>query len=96
VSYISLLNSAGAVLPECQIATTERHHAKTLCTIDFLFLDMIFKKRRYFTKQTFEIKKSSLKVEVKGLFDAIEYEISHEQIDNKKTVQTSINHGFLC
>ena len=56
---------------------------------------MIFKNRRYFTKQTFEIKMSSLKVEAKGLFDAIEYEISHEQIDNKKTVQTSINHGFL-
>ena len=36
-----------------------------------------------------------MKVEAKGLFDAIEYEIPHEQIDNKKTVQTSINHGFL-
>lgn len=56
---------------------------------------MIFKNRRYFTKQTFEIKMTSLKVEARGLFDAIEYEIAHEQIDNKKTVQTSINHGFL-
>lgn len=56
---------------------------------------MIFENRRFFTKQLFEIKNSGLHVEIKGLFDAIEYEISHEQIDNKKRIQTSTNHGLL-
>ena len=56
---------------------------------------MIFENRRYFTKQIFEIKKSGLNVEIKSLFDSVEYEISHEQIDNKKKVQISINHGLL-
>ena len=56
---------------------------------------MLFENRRYFTKQTFEIKKSGLNVEIKSLFDAVEYEVAHEQIDNKKRTQSSINHGLL-
>lgn len=56
---------------------------------------MAFINRRYFTKQVFEIQKSCLKVDVKNIFDAIEYEISYEQINNKKKIQTIVNHGLL-
>ena len=56
---------------------------------------MIYKNRHLFTSQEFEIQKSSLKVDIKNLFDAIEYEISFEHIDNRKKIQTSINHGLL-
>ena len=56
---------------------------------------MKIKNRRYFTKQIIEIQKSSLKINKTGLFDAFEYEVSFEQIDNKKKIQTIINHGVL-
>lgn len=56
---------------------------------------MIFTNRRYFTKQVFEIQKSSLNIEIKNLFDFIQYEISYEQISNKKRIQSTANTGRL-
>lgn len=56
---------------------------------------MTFNNTRYFTKQTFELQNSSLKVERKNLFDAIEYEVSFEQIDNKKKIETKTNNSLL-
>lgn len=56
---------------------------------------MIFNNRRYFTKQIFEIQHSCLNVDKKTLFEAIEYDISFEQIDHKKKVQILFNHGWL-
>lgn len=56
---------------------------------------MTFNNTRYFTRQTFELQNSSLKVERKNLFDAIEYEVSFEQIDNKKKIETKTNNSLL-
>lgn len=56
---------------------------------------MSFKNKRYFTKQAFDILSSSLKVERKGLFDAIEYEIAFDNIHNMKTIQKQINNNLV-
>ncbi len=56
---------------------------------------MTFENKRYFTKQHFEIKKSTLKVDIRNLFERTEYEISLEQIDYKRKIQVVFNHGLL-
>jgi len=44
---------------------------------------MVFYNKRYLTRQIFEIKKSSLKIDRKNMFDAIEYEIPFDYVNNK-------------
>ena len=56
---------------------------------------MTFFNRRYLTRQNFEIQKSSLKIERKNIFDAIEYEIPFDYINNKLKVQTIINNNLI-
>jgi hypothetical protein len=56
---------------------------------------MPFHNRRYFTRQSFDILGSSVKVHRKGLFDEIEYEIPFDQIHNKMTIQTQINNNII-
>jgi hypothetical protein len=56
---------------------------------------MIFKNRRFFTRQTIEIQKNSLKIYKKTIFDSIEHEISYEKLDNKRKIQTNVNNGLL-
>ncbi len=56
---------------------------------------MTFQNRRYFTRQTFTLLNSSLKVYKKGLLDEIEYEIPFDNIHNKKTIQTEINNNLF-
>ena len=56
---------------------------------------MNFQNSRYFTRQQFEIKKSSLKIERKNIFDAIEFEIPFDLINNKIKIQTLINNNLI-
>lgn len=56
---------------------------------------MIFYNKRYLTRQNFEIKKSSLKIDRKNIFDAIEYEIPFDHIHNKLKIQTIINNNLI-
>ena len=56
---------------------------------------MKFSNTRYFTRQIFEIQKSSLKIERKNIFDAIEYEIPFDHINNKIKIQTIINNNLI-
>ena len=56
---------------------------------------MNFQNSRYFTRQQFEIKKSSLKIERKNIFDAIEFEIPFDLIHNKIKIQTLINNNLI-
>ncbi len=56
---------------------------------------MIFSNRRYFTKQTFEIRNSSLALDKKNLFEQIEYEIPFDIIHNKMKIQTVINNNLI-
>jgi len=56
---------------------------------------MKFFNRRYFTRQIFEIQRSSLKIERKNLFDAIEYEIPFDHLNNKIKIQTIINNNLI-
>ncbi|MBO9684049.1 MAG: hypothetical protein J7502_15520, partial [Flavisolibacter sp.] len=56
---------------------------------------MTFENKRNFTRQHFELKKSSLKVDVRTLFDRTEYEVSYEHIDYKRKIQVIFNHGLL-
>lgn len=56
---------------------------------------MKFFNRRYFTRQVFEIQKSSLKIERKNLFDAIEYETPLDLISNKMKIQTVMNSNLV-
>jgi hypothetical protein len=56
---------------------------------------MTFKNRRYFTKQEFEIKKTSLNISKKTLFDEVEYETSLEQLDNKKKIEVRTNSNLF-
>ncbi len=51
--------------------------------------------KRFLLKQYFELKNSSLKVEKHSLFDSAEFEISYENIFNKKKIQVVINNNFL-
>ncbi len=56
---------------------------------------MTFYNKRYLTRQNFEIKKSSLKIDRKNLFDGIEYEIPFDLIHNKYIIQTTINNSLI-
>lgn len=56
---------------------------------------MTFNNNRRFTRQTFDILGSSLKIDRKGLLDQIEYEIPFDNIHNKKKVQTQINNNLV-
>lgn len=54
-----------------------------------------FVNRRYFTRQELEINKTSLKISKRNLFDEIEYEISLEQIENKKKLEVKTNSNLF-
>ena len=54
-----------------------------------------FVNRRHFTRQELEINKTSLKISKRNLFDEIEYEISLEQIDNKKKLEVKTNSNLF-
>ena len=56
---------------------------------------MTFTNRRYFTQQVLDIKKSSVKVSKKTLFEELEYEISFEQLDNKKKTEIKTNNNMF-
>ena len=56
---------------------------------------MIFYNRRFLTRQNFEIKKSSLKIERKNMFDVIEYEIAFDHLHSKLKVQTIFNNNLI-
>lgn len=56
---------------------------------------MKFFNKRYFTRQNFEIQKSSLKIERKNLFDSVEYKIPFDQISNQLKTQTIINNNLV-
>ena len=56
---------------------------------------MTFKNRRNLTRQTFEIQKSSLRIDRRHFLDSIEHEISYDLINNKKKIQTTINNNLL-
>lgn len=56
---------------------------------------MTFENRRYFTRQNFELKITSLKVDVKTLFDRTEYDISYEHIDHRRKIQVIFNQGLF-
>ncbi|PVD50582.1 hypothetical protein DC498_19340 [Terrimonas sp.] len=56
---------------------------------------MTFNNNRRFTRQTFDILSSSLKIDRKGLLDRIEYEIPFDNIHNKKKIQTQINNNLV-
>ena len=56
---------------------------------------MTFKNRRYFTKQEFEIRKTSLKISKKTFFDEVEFETSLEQLDNKKKIEVRTNSNLF-
>ncbi len=56
---------------------------------------MVFYNKRYLTRQIFEIKKSSLKIDRKNMFDAIEYEIPFDYVNNKIKTQTIINNNLI-
>ncbi len=56
---------------------------------------MTFQNRRYFTRQMFTLKNSSLKIYKRGLLDEIEYEVPFDNIHNKKTIQTQMNNNLF-
>ena len=56
---------------------------------------MIFYNKRYLTRQNFEIKKSSLKIDRKNMFDGVEYEIPFDHLSNKIKTQTIINNNLI-
>ena len=56
---------------------------------------MIFYNRRFLTRQNFEIQKSSLKIERKNMFEAIEYEIAFDHLHSKLKVQTIFNNNLI-
>ncbi|MBX3255353.1 MAG: hypothetical protein KF862_14525 [Chitinophagaceae bacterium] len=56
---------------------------------------MTVNNKRRFTRQTFAILSSSLKIDRKGLLDRIEYEIPFDNIHNKKIIQTQINNNLV-
>ncbi len=51
--------------------------------------------KRLWFKQYFELLPSSVKVRKESLFELAEFEISYENIHNKKIIQVSINHKLL-
>ena len=56
---------------------------------------MIFYNRRFLTRQNFEIQKSSLKIERKNMFEAIEYEIAFDHLQSKLKIQTIFNNNLI-
>ena len=56
---------------------------------------MAFYNKRYLTRQNFEIKKSSLKIDRKNMFEAIEYEIPFDHFGNKIKIQTIVNNNLI-
>jgi hypothetical protein len=66
-----------------------------MCAIQTLNKIMHLENRHYLTKQTLLIESNSLKVESRDFMNSAEYEIPLEIIDNKKKIETSINHGLL-
>lgn len=56
---------------------------------------MVFFNRRFWTTQNFEIKKSSLKINRKHMFEAVEYEIPFYLINNNLKTQTIINNNVI-
>ena len=56
---------------------------------------MTFYNKRYFTRQHFDLQKNSLKISKKKSFDAIEYEIPFELINNKIRTQTVVNNNLI-
>ena len=56
---------------------------------------MIFCNRRFLTRQNFEIQKSSLKIERKNMFEAIEYEIAFDHLQSKLKIQTIFNNNLI-
>lgn len=60
-----------------------------------ILLAMTFYNKRYLTRQMFEIKKSSLRIDRKNMFDAVEYEIMLDHISNKFKTETVINNNLI-
>ena len=56
---------------------------------------MIFNNRHFGLKQNFELLPTILKIERKSIFEALEYEISLEQIGANKKVQTIFNGNLF-
>ena len=56
---------------------------------------MTFDNNRYFSRQKFQIQKSTLRVNKKNIFDSIEYEIPFDLINNKIITQTIINNNLI-
>ena len=56
---------------------------------------MTFENKRLFKRQHFELGKSNLRIEIKNLFDQLEYQISLEHIDYKRKVEVIFNHGLF-
>ena len=56
---------------------------------------MTFINRKSFTKRIFELGESRVKINETTLFDASEYEISVEHIDNKKKIEVVFNQGLF-
>lgn len=56
---------------------------------------MTFTNKRYLTSQTFEIKNSTLSIERKSLFESLQHQISFEQIDSKRRIQTITNVNLI-
>ena len=61
-----------------------------------MLTDNTFKNRRFFKRQTLTFLKSGIKFTKKTIFDASEYEVSYENIDSKKIISSSVNHGWLA
>jgi len=51
--------------------------------------------RRFFKRQEIEILRTSLRIEKKSLLDYEEFEISFENIHNKKKVQSKTNDNLV-
>lgn len=56
---------------------------------------MTLENKRFFAKQLFHLSEKSLKVYRSGIFDSSEFEVSLENIHNKKRIQTVTNNNFL-
>jgi hypothetical protein len=56
---------------------------------------MTFLNKRFLTRQYFDIQKSSLKISRKKSFDAIEYEVPFEIINNRMKVQKIVNNNLI-
>jgi len=56
---------------------------------------MHFTNRRYFLRQTLQVNKSSILLNRKTLFEELEYEISFEQLDNKKITEVKTNNNLF-